>query len=45
MQVLITGNIPIGSGVSSSAALVVSSALASYYVNYLNHNLSPLSLS
>ena len=36
MQILITGDIPLGSGVSSSAALVVSSALASFYANKQN---------
>jgi galactokinase len=36
MQIMITGNVPLGSGLSSSAALVVSSALASYYANKQN---------
>lgn len=33
---MITGNVPLGSGVSSSAALVVCSALASYHANKQN---------
>jgi N-acetylgalactosamine kinase len=36
MQIMITGNVPLGSGLSSSAALVVSSGLASYYANNQN---------
>lgn len=36
MQVMVTGNVPLGSGLSSSAAMVVSSALASYYANKQN---------
>ena len=36
MQIMITGNVPLGSGLSSSAALVVCTALASYYANKQN---------
>lgn len=33
---MISGNVPIGAGVSSSSALVVCSATASYYANKQN---------
>lgn len=33
---MITGNVPLGSGLSSSAALVVCAGLASYYANKQN---------
>jgi|JI6StandDraft_1071083.scaffolds.fasta_scaffold1060282_1 galactokinase len=41
MQMLVTGNVPLGSGLSSSAAMIVSSALASYYANNQNGSISP----
>lgn len=36
MQLMVSGNVPIASGVSSSSALVVCSATASYYANKQN---------
>lgn len=33
---MVTGNVPLGSGLSSSAAMIVSSGLASYYANKQN---------
>ena len=38
---MVTGNVPLGSGLSSSAAMIVSSALASYYANKQNGKISP----
>lgn len=40
MQMMVTGNVPLGSGLSSSAAMIVSSALASYYANKQNDTVS-----